>query len=336
VDAPADTRDWINKGFLRQAFDLGAYAGQTIRVAFVNTTSAGDYRFLLDQVVLTYEEEVDPGLPAVEVAAWDDTVSFTLPDIGGATPAEILRVDWYVDNQFVGAGPVASTDWFGSYFLSSLTPGAHWVAGRVRALDGTILADTQAVWFEVGAPYHELLVNKEFESGAWDLTYSDPPPKIQVVPNASYPGPAFHGQSLKMGGLGEADTTRAGQAVQMPLQMATLKFSLRLKIVTAETVPDGTTADDDYLRLEIYDLDSFSMLAEYPVAHWSDQPGTQGEEHLWRGFFRREVSIPPALVAGRHILVRLRTNETSTKPTTFFVDNASLRYTQFGIQSGGG
>ena len=179
-------------------------------------------------------------------------------------------------------------------------------------------------------------MNREFESGAWDLTYSDPPPKVQVTPNPSFPSSAFHGQSLKMGGLGEDDTTRAGQAVQVPLHIASLKFSVRVQIVTTEDTPDGTTSDDDSLWVEFWDLEQFVKLGEYAVAHWSSQPDQQGEDHLWRGFFRREVSIPSSLLAGKNVLVRLYTKETATHPTYFFVDNASLRYTTFGEGAAGG
>lgn len=335
--SPPDTRNWINKGYLRQEFDLSAYAGQTIRISFLNVSEAGFNRFLLDQVVLTYVEDVSVGLPQVQVAEWDDTVSYTLPGITGLKTNEISRVDWYIDNVFVGAGPVGTTSWYGSYFLSALTPGWHWVAGRVRGHDNSILVDSQAVWFQVGLPFHELLTNGDFEAGAWDLTYSDPAPKVQVVPNGSYATVPFHGQkALKMGGQNTATKTEAGQAVQMPQQMATLTFSVRVNPVSLEDDVDNTPEDDDSLWVEFWDLTTFTKLGEFMVSHYTDQPYAQGLDHTWRGYRRKEVSIPPGLVNGKNVLVRMFTKDTATKPTTWFVDKASLRYTQFGVQMGGG
>ena len=76
--------------------------------------------------------------------------SFTLPDIAGAAPGEIDRIDWILDGQFVGAGQIASNDYYGSYFTTALTPGMHWVGARVRGLDNSILAQSNGVWFETG------------------------------------------------------------------------------------------------------------------------------------------------------------------------------------------
>lgn len=336
IDTPVDTRNWLNKGYLRQEFDLSAYAGQTVRIAFVNLTQGSLNRFLLDQVTLTYVEDVSVGMPEVEVAEWDDTVSYSLPDITGLTNGEIDRVDWYIDNLFVGAGPIGATDWYGSYFASALTPGWHWVGGRVRGLDNSILATTQGVWFEVGLPFHELLTNGGFEGAAWDLTYSDPAPKVQLVPNMSFPVAAFQGMnSLKMGGQGADVRTEAGQVVQMPQQMASLTFSVRVNPVSLEVDVDNTPEDDDSLWVEFWDMSTFTKLGEFMVSHFTDQPYWQGIEHTWRGYRRKEVSIPPGLVNGKNVLVRMFTKETATKATTWFVDNASLRYTEWGVQMGG-
>jgi hypothetical protein len=200
----------------------------------------------------------------------------------------------------------------------------------VRALDNSILADTQGVWFQPG-PFQELLVNKGFEAGAWDLTYSDPPPSVIVVENAPDATVAFDGlRALRLGGQGDGDSTQAGQAVQMPLQMATLEFSVRVSVAGQE---DGPPISDK-LVLELWDLGTFQKIAEYPVADESDY-FWQGLDDAWRNYRRKSVSIPPYSVKGKLVLVRLKTIEDAQKPTYFFVDNASLRYTQYGLQLGG-
>lgn len=330
-DTPADTRNWLNRGYLRQEFDLSHLAGQTVRITFVNGTALGKLRFLVDQIVLTYVNEVTVGLPQVQVHEWENTVHFTLPEINGLEPAEISRVDWYIDNAFVGAGTSGLSDYLGGYFLSTLGPGAHWVAGRVRGLDNAILKDTQAVWFHAN-PFNELLVNGGFESGAWDLTYSDPPPKILVVENNVNQTVAYDGQrALQMGGQASGATTEAGQAVQMPQQMVTLDFSVRVKVLGSEPGPPVT----DFLKLELWNLATFQKIAEYPVADQSDIIGYPGDQEAWRGYVRKNVSIPPGLVQGKNILYRLKTTEDNQDPTWFFIDNASLRYTLWGVQIGG-
>ncbi len=328
-ETPKDGRNWRNKGYLRQAFDLDAYAGQTVRVAFVNLTAADKYRFLIDQVVLTYVEDVTVGVPQVSLHEWENTVAFRLPEIHGIEPNEILRVDYYVDNVRVAEGTHAVGDYYAASYLDDLGPGAHWVGGRVRALDNSILADTQGVWF-LPKPVNELLVNPGFEDGAWDLIYSDPPPKVEVVENFIDFTIAFEGfRALKMGDQGTDTATEAGQAVQMPHQMKTLDFSVRLRIVSEE---DDV---DDEIWLELWNLGTFQKIAEFRLASFFHQPDTPGIDDYWRRYFRKNVSIPPHLVNGKQVLLRLRTKEDNGKPTRFYVDNASLRYTLFGLQLGG-
>ncbi|MGE0193394.1 MAG: M4 family metallopeptidase [Planctomycetota bacterium] len=339
-DNPPDTRDWVNRGWLRQELDMSAYAGQTIRLAFHGDAATGDPSFLVDHVMMTYDTEVTVGLPQVEVAEYDRVVSFKLPDIEGASTAEILRVDWYLDGVFVGAGEESLTDYYGAWFTSALTPGMHWVGGRVRALDGSVLVDSFGVWFETGLPFNELLPDGSFESGAWDLAYGDPPPRVQVIPNGSYPKAAFRGtQAVKLGDVGELGDSQVGVVVQMPgpQAMSSLTLSLRMHADSSEPAspPGPIGAASEALWVEFWDMSTFVKISEYAMATHEDGFVRQGTRHGWRGYIRLEQAISAWPLAGKEVLVRLRAHEDDGLPTTFYVDNVSLRYQGLGVVGGG-
>ncbi len=328
---PPRSRSWLNKGYVRQAFDLSAYAGQTIRIAFQNSTAANKRRFLLDHVVLSYAEEPDAGLPEVTVREWENTVTFRLPDLQGVEPEEVGSVHYYVDGQPLTFSEDPLSRYFAASFLDALGPGTHWVAARVRGLDNQILVDSPGVWFH-RKPYHELLVNGGFELGAWDLGYSDPPPRIQIVEDGLDVSQVFDGErSLLMGGQGGNETTTVGQAVQMPKQMKSLDFGIRVRVLTEED-SEANPAIEDRLWLEFRDQQTYEPIVEYMLAEHTYQPTRPGTLGLFAGYYRVSMSLPTALLAGRNVLVRLQTRENgNNRPTWFYVDNASLRYSQFSL-----
>jgi len=81
-------------------------------------------------------------------------------------------------------------------------------------------------------------------------------------------------------------------------------------------------------------LATFQKITELPVASQVDRYFHQGQSEGWRGDVRKNVSIPPGLVNGKHVLLRLKPREDDEKPTWFFVDDASLQYTQWGLGLG--
>ncbi len=330
---PREGRNALGKGYMGQVFNLDAYTGQTIRIAFRNETPEDVYNFYLDQVVLTYTVEPSVGLPEVILRPWENTVTFFLPEIEVVSYNDIRDVIYYVDNQVVAVSDISSL-YPVTVFLDDLGPGAHWVGARLYGHDGEVIAQSPGVWFQAGK-VNELLVNGDFEDNAvvpWDLSYSDPPPFVQVIEDQVDVSQVFDGQrSLLMGGQGSAKKTEVGQIVQMPFKMKTLDFSARVRVLTEEVKMDLAPSLSDTLWLELLDYDTFEKLGEYRLAKHGDAALPPVSRNTWGRYRYVSISIPPYKVQGRKVLVRLQTREYANWPTWFYVDNASLRYTTFGL-----
>jgi Zn-dependent metalloprotease len=325
---PPDTRNWLNKGYLRQEFDLSAFVGDTIRIAFVNHTFEGARRFVVDQVVLTFTREAVVGAPEVHLHPWENTVAFSTPLIEGVTPAEIARVDYYVDGVYRTAGATPHHDYYGGLYLHQLAPGPHWVAAVVRGLDNSILGASQGVWFEPGN-VNELLVNRGFEDGAWDLTYSGVPPKVLVVEDVLDSTIAFDGsKALRMGAQGTAHESQAGQVVEVPNTLNSLRFSIRVRVFSEESVIPSSNGDE--LWLETWNANTYQKLEEHRLVGSWNQYDIVGDHDWWANYGRAEVSLSTAKHAGKDVIVLLKVKEDSGAATSFYLDNASLRWTSFG------
>ncbi len=330
---PREGRNALDKGYMGQVFNLDAYTGQTIRIAFRNETPEDVYNFYLDQVVLTYTVEPSVGLPEVILRPWENTVTFFLPQIEVLSFNDIRNVVYYVDNQVVAVSDIAPS-YPVTVFLDDLGNGAHWVGARLYGHDGEVIAQSQGVWFQAGQ-VNELLVNGDFEENdviPWDLDYSDPPPFVQVIEDQLDASQVFDGQrSLLMGGQGSSKKTEVGQIVQMPPSMKTLDFSVRVRVLTEEVKMDLPPYLSDTLRLELLDPDTFEKLGEYQLATYRDAARPPVSRDTLGRYRYVSVSIPPHKVRARKVLVRLQTREDASRPTWFYVDNASLRYTTFGL-----
>lgn len=324
ASTPRTGRSWLNKGYVRQEFDLSAYAGQTIRIAFENSTLSS-IRFTIDQVALTYVEDVFVDVPKATLSEWENFVSFQLPTIQGLQKSEIERVVYYVDGDVVSFSTNPAADWFSGAWLDDLGPGPHWVGAVVRGFANQILAQTSGVWF-VPKNVSELLTNGGFESGGWNLTYSDIAPQVEVVANNVNGSVSWDGaRALRMGREGSAGESQIGQVVQMPFSMKSLDFSCRLRVLTEE--PD----DDDKLFLELWDAVKFELIEKLEITNSSHAGGTTpGVSSLYARYHRRQLALTPGKYKGKSILVLLRADDDAGLPTSFWVDNVSLRYAQFG------
>ncbi len=334
VYTPADDRNWLNKGYLRQEFDLTEFAGDTIRIQFRNQTQDNKFRFIVDQVVLTYEEEVFVDRPQVELSEWENTVSFHLPTVQGLMPSEISRVEYWIGGGNQGGGQIEAISqneangWYASTHLDDLGPGFHWVGALVKGLANQQLAVTDVVWF---VPYavKELIDDGGFENGPWDLTYTSVAPKVEVVENNVNVLVAYDGNNaLRVGGQGEQHTSQAGQVVSVPPNIKSLDFSARIEI-DAFALPDN-----DRLYLELWNANTFELISSHPLASAADQPVDPGDENMYIDYWRADVSLAQGKYSGKSILVLLKVQEfDDARPTNFWIENVSLRYTQFGIQN---
>jgi Zn-dependent metalloprotease len=320
------SRTPLNRGYARQELDLSDYAGQTIRIGFRDQSADGAFRFVIDQVVLTYEEDVFVDVPKVHLFEWENTVAFQLPTIEGILDSEISRVEYWTDQGLATFSTNHLFDWYASAHLDDLGPGAHWVGARVRGLDNQVLAHSGGVWW---VPYqvNELLENGGFEDGAWDLTYSDLPPRVEVEENDVHGTVSYDGQRvMRMGGQGSAHTSRIGQLVHVPKSLKTLTFSARIE-ARATDLPDN-----DNLDVELWDASKFELIETYPLSEAEFVHTTPGELHSFKDFWRREIALPPGKYAGKSVIVLILVNELEDgDPTNFWIDNVSLRYTNFGI-----
>jgi hypothetical protein len=311
---------------VRQEFDLSEYAGQTIRIAFSNNTFLGGFRFNIDQVTLTYTEDVFVDVPKATLAAWENFVAFQLPKVQGLQPSEIERVVYYVDDKAVAISTNPAYDWYSGTWLDDLGPGPHWVGALVKGFANQNLAQTSAVWF-VPKPPNELLTNGGFESGGWNPTYSDIAPQVEVAPNDVNQTVSWDGaRALRMGRGGSAGTSQIGQVVQVPPWLKSLTFSCRVRVVTAEP------SADDRLTLELWDATKFELLDAFSLASSvHDGVVTPGERDLVNRYFRSEVALGAGKYQGRSLLVLLKMTEDDGQPTSFWVDDVSLRYANFGF-----
>jgi Zn-dependent metalloprotease len=333
-------RSSLNKGYLRQEFDLSAYAGQTARIAFSTIGITNKARFVIDQVVMTYTEEAFVDDPEVTLREWENTVSFHLPMVSGIEPQEVSQVHYYVDGEVEAISERSNNGYYASVFLHRLGPGPHWVGAIVRGLDSAVLAQTNAVWF-VPKPFtNELLVNGGFEDGFWDWFYSDVPPKVDIVEDFLDSTIAFDGEkAMKMGNQGGDAVSVAAQVVKVPKNIKSLDFSIRIKVTTGEGAKDASESNDDELVVELLKKINdfqFEKISEHHLAYFYDIIEFPGTKEYFAKYFRANVSLSPGLYSGKDILVRLKAIEYDTKgfptPTTFYVDNASLRYSEYGLQ----
>jgi len=309
-------------------------AWERIRIAFTNSTPSNRARFLIDQVVLTYTEDAFVDIPEVHRGEWENTVAFSLPTIQGLSSQEINRVNYWVDGQLRAIGEDPVFDYYAGAFLDDLGEGPHWVVAQVKGLDNEALVQSGYVWFKARSR-KELLVNGGFEDGPWPLIYSSPPPNVQVVENSLDSPVAFDGQkALLLGGRGVEHESQAGQSVKMPKQMKTLDFSVRIRVATTEGEPDPFPENDDTLRLELWDAVSFKKIEEYELAAFYHDFSRPGNHDYFARYWRREISLPPGKYAGKEVLVLLKVREFNDKWTAFYVDNVSLRYTEFGLTLG--
>ncbi len=320
-----DGRNWLNKGYIRYEHDLSDFAGQTIRVAFVNNT-LDNWRFRVDQVVMTYEEDVFVDVPDVDLAPWENTVGFRLLTVQGINAAEIGQVVYYVDGVPTVVSREAQYDWFAGIHLDRLGPGIHWVGAVVLGHDGQRLAQTLAYWWRAD-PFNELLTNGQFESALWPPAHTDPPPRVDVASNTLDSSIAFDGdRAMKMGGQGVTGVARAGQVVSIPTQIRSLEFSCRLRL---ESQLPGDGDNDDEIKLEIWNASTLQLIESYWIGSGTDK-ARPGRRSAFSNYWRREIAFDHlGRFTGKSILVILRVDEDSDNATTVYFDNVSLRYTEF-------
>ncbi len=361
-EGPETGWNFANRGYVRRVYDLTKYAGQTVRITFdVNTTVDVDtietdyirfLRFLVDQVKLTFQTEIEVGLPEVTVRPWENTVTFRLPNLQGVPWKEVARVEYFVDNTLLAAGQNRKTRFHATVLLDDLGPGPHWVAARVRLWDHGYAGNTPAVWFS-SKTVHELLENGGFETGAWDLTYSDPPPYVQVATDGPDFSVVFDGeQALYLGGrgydptAGDDDTSRAppsvseaGQLVTIPPNAQALRFSVRVREDVGFPGPD--VLPFARLAYEIRDPETYEILAEGDLVpfretgllnrHDEKAPFIQefpaSFDDAWRWYRYVEATLPAPKLRARTVIFKLKLFEWDPdRKVGVYLDNASLWY----------
>ena len=222
--------------------------------------------------------------PDVTLQAWENTAIFRVDNLQGIDTEDVLAVEYWVDGEPVAYGLPELEKYDGLVILSGLGAGPHWVGARVIDEDWQTLGVSAAVWF-VPENVNELLVNGGFESGPWDLTYSDVAPKAQVVENVIDSKVAYDGvRALRLGGQGEEADAKIGQVVKVPPVLTALDFSVRIRLDTEEY------GSGDDLWVEFWDASTFEKIDARRIATSASQNLEPGQADLWNGWFRSEVS----------------------------------------------
>jgi hypothetical protein len=136
-------------------------------------------------------------------------------------------------------------------------------------------------------------------------------------------------RALRMGAQGTTHVSQAGQVVHVPQGIKTLDFSIRVRVVTAE--PEDAPGADDELWLELWNASTYQKIEEHFVAAHYNQFSSIGLHDFFANYWRAKVSLSPGKYAGKNVIVLLKVKENAAAATSFYLDNASLRYTSFGL-----
>ena len=270
-------------------------------------------------------QKVEISTPEVTLQEWDNTVVFRVTEIAGVDSDDVAAVRYWVDGEPVAYSLPGAENYYGSVYLSHLGAGWHWVGAQALDQDWQPIGISAVVWF-LPRPFNELLVNGGFENGAWDLEFSDIGPHATVVENVVDSPVAFDGQkAMRIGGKGEESDTKVGQVVAVPLNIKSLDFSVRVRTQTEEW------SNKDNLWVEFWNASTFEKIGNWSIASSLNHQLEPGQGDMWRNYSRPHVSLDAGEYAGKKIIVILRVKENYGNPTSFYLDNASLRYEEFGL-----
>lgn len=325
---PRTGRGRLRRGYHRREFDLTAYAGKTIRLAF-DANAQSESRFVIDHVALTYQTAPNMSAPAVTVRDADKTVEFRVVDVSGIDTNEVSSISYVVNGvvrDFM-VPPQLAHQWFGCARLD-LLPTVSWVRCVVRGLNNQVIAISPATWF-VKKPYFELVEDGGFESGLAAWPFNDPPDRVAVLTNDENNVHSYRGaRALRLGhleGFGEAELS---QELIVPFGIKTLTFSIRYRAETQDLLPSGfrDRLFADFLNKWGQEIDSWEIGD-------NDQPlMNRGESSTCHGWTRTQLTLSVPKYAGRKIFLRLRAKNQNVNTSQFFIDSVSLTYTTYGLQ----
>ena len=140
-------------------------------------------------------------------------------------------------------------------------------------------------------------------------------------------GEVFQGDfGVRLGGQGVVNEATISQEVSVPNHIKSLKFTVRAR-------REFSGSDEDVLVVDFLDTDD-QVLDSAVLRDTANFIAAHDPPHVFQTFRLLSHAPPTAPLSGKTIRVRLRTVEGDGMPTTFVIDNASLSYTNWGLQLG--
>jgi hypothetical protein len=309
-------------GYQQQTFDLSSFKGQTIEIFLQGKE---DYTlqtsFVVDDFALnvtTPGADTIPPTTSVTSPANGATVSGTVgvnataSDNVGVTQIQIL-----IDGSVV-ASNTNSTSLSFNFNTTTVPNGSHTIVSKAFDAAGNVgTSSTVTVTVSnTGGTVSEMLGNGGFENGAsnpapWLLTSTHSP--LQIINSSSSEPPHSGTFDAWMNGWGSATTDTVRQQVTVPANATAAAFSFWLHIDTAETT--STTAFDT-LQVQIRNSSGNVLQTLATFSNLNHAAGYQ--QHT----FNLNSLI------GQTIQVFFVGKEDSSLPTSFVVDDVSLKVTQ--------
>jgi len=321
IPSTVNTYDLSSNHYKKYTFNLTGYAGKTVWVRFRSDGSSSDpRRFRVDNVFLTYEGPVSAQFTAVVDEA-DRSVTFRVKNVTGTNLLDRIEIGspGFPGRRMPASGVMAVDT---SEFNENIT---YQVTARLLSAAGVKLAEIGPVAVRV-KPSHHRLSNTGFEAANalfWTTTGN-----AAIVSDAgqdkhfAYMG----GKYARIGGRGVSHVATLYQRAIMPDDFHSAKLSFRLRIESTDVSGDS----GDYLRVKILDHSTGAHLKTFPAISGNtetavDENGDQNVNHY------RKFTYNLSEFKGRIIRVVFEGVEDTGVKTTFYIDNATVVYTQLGV-----
>jgi hypothetical protein len=325
--------DWFprparSNGYVNFRHDLSAWEGQEVVVEF-EASRNGRYR--VDHAVVSYAT-VELKAPDVEVFETDNSVILSLADEDFAPfDAMGLYPRFYLDGNELGPTIGGSGESILQVPIDSIGgDGSHFVT--TVAVDGNqkFIAEGTAFWFSV-KPVNELLENGGFESQLAGWQVDGDPGSVEIVDASIDPILVFQGDfAVRLGDVGAFHEASITRSVVVPPNIKSLKFTVRARRSFADANDDFEDAlSVDFLNTSDEVLDT-AVLYDTGAVRADHAPPSNYRTHVLVSEFPSTGSL-----SGKTVKVRIRVAEDDEGPSSWIIDNASLSYSEWGLQIGG-
>jgi hypothetical protein len=200
------------------------------------------------------------------------------------------------------------------------------------AVDGNqkFIAEGTAFWFSV-KPVNELLENGGFESQLAGWQVDGDPGSVEIVDASIDPILVFQGDfAVRLGDVGAFHEASITRSVVVPPNIKSLKFTVRARRSFADANDDFEDAlSVDFLNTSDEVLDT-AVLYDTGAVRADHAPPSNYRTHVLVSEFPSTGSL-----SGKTVKVRIRVAEDDEGPSSWIIDNASLSYSEWGLQIGG-